>query len=270
MKTPGLFLMMTLFLLVSATSTFAYFENGQLTAVIYHKADRLVALDLGNLNSMDMTATDQVLSGPGSFSVSDFNNITSLSNLSVSLYGRDSLDAGWTQWIATTKANAPSAASHLSDAFRGSADQLSGIFSGFSRQKVVSSNEALSDGTAFNGSTFDHIMHTGHYQNSEFTGSFNGYNTDWFYGTGKFTGEDPDPLKMYLYKFTYTADGHTYIPGAGDQPYQGVVSFYSNGSVVLNATKPPPVAPVPVPAGFILLGSGITALFGFSCRYFNK
>ena len=262
MKTSGIVLAITILLLASATGTFAYFENGRLTAVIYHKSDRLVALDLGNLASMDMAATDQMLSGPGSFAFSDFQNIPSLSSLSVSLYGRDSLDAGWTQWIATTEANAPSAASHLSDAFRDAADRLSGIFSGYNRQKVVSNNDALPDGTAFNGSTFDHIMHTGHYQNSGFAGSFNGYNTDWFYGTGKFTGEDPALLKMYLYKFTYTDKGHTYVPGVENQPYQGIISFYENGSVVFNATT----QPVPIPTGFLLLASGMTVLFKFRHR----
>ena len=71
---------------------------------------------------------------------------------------------------------------------------------------------------------------------------------------------EDEPLVMYLYMYDYNDQGQlSHIQGEEGTDYQATLSIYSDGSIILNQDDS---AAVPLPAGFVLLFTGMMALLG--------
>ncbi|MCM2286027.1 MAG: hypothetical protein NDI81_14670 [Desulfobacula sp.] len=225
---------MAAFMVFAIAGSAAAFSNGSLTAVIYNKTDKEVALDLGSVFNLDFTAQNVTLAAAGSFSLSDFGSsvVNSFDDLSVGLFARDGV--GYYGYFATTSQTAPGATGNL------------GNF-------LTASNSVMNNYGAAATKTVKAATATNSYWKK-----MNNNSTPGLYGllsrdvaNGEAVLPEEGFVDMYLYKYQTATD-----PGVGS--YLASFRIFTDGSIVMNAGS----SPVPVPGAFILLFSGLLGLVG--------
>ena len=237
-------LMVTVLAITALTAdSFAFFDNGNLTAVFYNNSENgskgTLALNLGSLNLLDITQT-QVLRPAGSIYDGNLFNSDSFYDLKMAFYGYTSDDV-LSEWFATTSTDGPKTAEYAIGAFRHASDQLSKSFRTSGTDRFVSADATL----------FDLSMHSGFSKE----GSFAGYNYSWREGVGMAASDFVD---MYLYKFTNVGTIRGVLSPGSNGDYQATLRISADGSIILN---PDFIAAVPVPSGLLLFSSGLLILF---------
>ncbi len=236
--------MMAAFMVFAIAGSAAAFSNGSLTAVIYNKTDKEVALDLGNVLTLDFTQQNATLAAAGSFNLSDYNAISSFSELKVGIYAKDtSVVDGEYAYFATTMTTNQGISQSTFENFWTTAGATYTNY-GAAAAKAVK--------PASNSSSYWKKMD----QNST-PGSYAGFNAA--VAVGEAVLPELGYVDMYLYKYGWTP---TYevalVPGATTE-YIASFRIFTDGSIVMNAATSPVV---PVPGAFILMFSGLLGLVG--------
>ena len=196
--------------------------------VVFTDLDNQVELgiDLGDLTSMDLSATNVELAAAGTFNL-DYEKVGMFARTNVTISTpigdlvTPHLFYGLTVDVEATANN------NLTSAYQGA-------------MTVVSMGDDLD---MSNPTSYDYVMNNGA------DGGYTGYNNSYAsFGEAVLT---EDGVDMYLYEFF----AGNLQPGV-ENNYVAVISFNGDGSVVLNQ------AAVPVPGAIILLGTGLIGLVG--------
>lgn len=224
------------FMVFAIAGTAAAFSSGSLTAVIYNDGDNEVGLDLGNVASLDFTASNVELAAIGSFSLEDFNAISSFSDLSVGIFASTT---GYNNYFATTEMTEPVARMSSYMSFKASATLVYGLYGDGVKANKLASHDL----------SYDYNMNS----NSNAPGYYAGFNAN-SWEVGEAILSDDGFVDMYLYEYY----GPNFVPGANGTAYKAMFRISSNGSIVMN----PETASAPIPGAIILLGSGLLGLAG--------
>ncbi len=236
----------------------AYFENDHLVLAIYNQDDNQVGLDLGAVSTLNRAAgSNQVLAGPGSFSLADFGPVVNdpatsndWANVYAGVFTAYTASAQQNMYFATTRETVP-AINYLASVNMGTGSgQVHTLFR-------ADDTSAKFVGPANATTGYDMKMNQG----STNPGGMGGFHNEGL--------ENPvaEPsladlgtigyIDLYLYQWDRNAAGNHFLPGVGTD-YQGIVRLSSDGSAVFN--------PVPIPGALILFGSGLMALVGIRRR----
>ncbi|MFH2090814.1 MAG: PEP-CTERM sorting domain-containing protein [Pseudomonadota bacterium] len=229
------------FMVFAVAGTAAAFSSNSLTMVVYNQDDNEVAIDLGAVTGIDfITAENVQLASAGSFTLSDYNGITDVSQLSVGIWATGGI---YVPYWATTATTAPGINTAGFGGFKGNNDVLMAAY-GAADKNVRAAGIPLSYDTKMNS-------------NSNKPGSYSNLNSIGFnHGETEGTLVVDGYVDMYLYNY----NGITLQKGAGGTDYLATLRVNADGSVFLNPEMDP--NPVPVPGAVILLGSGLIGLAG--------
>jgi hypothetical protein len=246
MKKISVLLSMCLFVMLTASNVFAYFEENHLILSAYLTGNNEVGVDLGDLSTMDLDATNLVLAEAGSLNLGQFSDITDWSGVQVGIYGSDKIN--WVDIYATNGETNPGIKTRGLNGFYAGIDYIRDSYDNDGTQVAV-----LSPGD-------------NRYDRNGYQARMNYFTAEANYayisrvagqpaeGRMELLDNGADHMDMYLYAF----DLDTPIPGDGVD-YRAKVSIFQDGSIVLNATDTPEV---PVPGAFVLLASGLLGVIG--------
>ncbi len=242
-----------LFILLVLFSSQAFaFQAGDLVLTVYNQTtgSTELGIDLGSWSSLsqDLTsATPITLASAGSI------NLTTLgasfwSDLNAGIFSFSSTNPSLSYDIMGTTDNttAPNIKTGGVTGFGNNGNTITGWYQS---QSGGASNTGALDAT--NHSSYYYIMET----HGTVIGAMGGYNKDATSALNLANLDSGQVATMYLYGFL----ANNVQSGAGSNPYLAAIDFLSNGSVVLEANA---TQATPIPAGFMLFGSGLLGLFG--------
>lgn len=187
-----------------------------------------LVIDLGDLTSMDLSASNVELAAAGSFNL-DYDRVGLFGYATVTPMPGITVQE---RYFGLTADVEPTVNSNLATSFVGAAGVTS-----------------LGEHSTSISSSYDYGM------NSDGNGGYAGYNNA--YGSFGEAAIAADGADLYLYHF----DAFSNLVVDGENYYSAVISFNGDGSIVMNQTSA-----TPVPGALVLLGSGLVGLVGLRRR----
>ncbi|WP_320044881.1 hypothetical protein [uncultured Desulfobacter sp.] len=216
----------TVSLFAVAGNAAAYTAGNLAVAFLDDDTSTEYVIEIGDLTSMDLSASNVELAAAGSFNL-DYDRVGMFG------YTVETPIPGVTvqeRWFGLTTDVEATANSNLATSFVGAAGT------------TTLGEHSMSIDASYN---------TGMNSGGKADGTYSGYNNVYFsYGEAVLS---EDSVDMYLYYF----DAFSNLVLDGENNYQAVISFNGDGSIVLNQTST-----VPVPGAVVLLGTGLVGLVG--------
>ncbi|MDY6989263.1 MAG: Ig-like domain-containing protein [Thermodesulfobacteriota bacterium] len=224
-------LLSILLVLAMAGPAAGYFEADHLIQVVYNEDDSEVGVDLGDLSTLNLSAQDLELSGPGTVGLSQFSTVSDWADLRVGYFAVN--ETTYQNWFATTQDTAPVIGEAQLLSFENGATQV--------WQKYLENEIAAGVAQVTPPSqprTYDLVMNL----NSSAPGAYAGFNAD------DTDGESPLGLLSsvgYVDMYLYHWDINTLDKGPDtNTDWTAVIRLNADGGTVLNPSSSQNQAPV--------------------------
>jgi hypothetical protein len=236
---------LVILLVVFSTQAFA-FATGDLILSVYNNTATTpeIGIDLGSLSSLNLNNTVAVTLGNINLSAL---GTSSWSDLNAGIFAYTSTASSTTAYFATTTNGTPSIKTGSLTSFTNDANLVTNYYQ--TQSGGTSTTPALA---TTNHNTYYYTMDT----HGTVEGAYGGYNKDIADNpeANLANGDSGTSTTLYLYEFL----SNTAVAGANGNPYVAMIDIMSNGNIVLDANA----STVPIPAAFLLFGSGLLGLIG--------
>jgi hypothetical protein len=250
-KVSSLFLISMFMVMTLCSQASAYFDVDHLIQVVYNAGTIERATDLGVIGgsiALDYHGAAQTLAAAGTIDPSAFGVENGWADLSVAYFAWNDTDPNRIGYFATTVNTDQGANKTPFTNFRTSAARVKDTYSALGGPTVNSS------ASADNG--YNMKMNQG----GSVPGAYGAFNKS--PETGEASLADLLTIgyvDMYLYKYTVGTVVSLVSGPDATTDYIAIIRLFADGSTKLMDSNP---AAVPIPASFLLFGSGILGMFG--------